>query len=115
MPFVKIKNATANFSKPRDWNEKEAGPCGDLWVRQDKYGPYTQFSFAWRPDAGQLKLLNAGGALEINIINDYMPPVGVSAVHATEESRVGTAGDHRNEQQNGPPRPSSPPSHKPVG
>lgn len=80
MPFVKIKGATANFSKPRNWNDAEAGPCGDLWVRVDSYGPYKQHNFAWKPDPNELVALNAGAAIEVHIINDYMPPVGVTVV-----------------------------------
>lgn len=105
MPFVKIKGATAKFAKPRDWNEKEAGPCGDLWIRFDRYGPYLQHNFAWKPDAEQLKLLNAGGAIEVHIINEYMPPVGVSVVYDPEAKATSDT----------PPRPSSPPTHHPVG
>ena len=75
MPFVKINGATANFRRPADWNEREAGPCGDLWVRVDKFGPYRQHSFAWKPDTEQLAALNAGAMIEVHIINEYMPPV----------------------------------------
>ncbi|MGY3393405.1 hypothetical protein ACVWW6_005996 [Bradyrhizobium sp. USDA 3311] len=85
MPFVKIRGATANFGKPRNWNEKEAGPCGDLWVRVDRYGPYKQHNFAWKPDAEQLALLNGGGEIEVHLICDFMPPVGVSAVKRDEQ------------------------------
>ncbi len=85
MPFVKIKGATKNFSKPSNWDESKDGSCGDLWVRVDMYGRYKQHSFAYRPSPEDLVILNAGGAIEVNIINDYMPPVGVSAVKETDE------------------------------
>lgn len=89
MPFVKIKGATANFSKPSNWDEQSEGACGDLWVRVDRYGARKQHNFAWKPDANDLAILNAGGEIETHIINDYMPPVGVSVVKP-DEPQVGT-------------------------
>lgn len=85
MPFVKIKGATTNFSKPHTWDEKRDGACGDLWVRVGNYGRYRQHSFAWKPDAEELRLLNEGGAVEIHIISEYMPPVGVTVVRETDK------------------------------
>jgi hypothetical protein len=85
MPFVKIKGATANFSKPGNWDEKTDGPCGQLWVRRDLYGRYNQFNFAWRPTPEELAQLIAGASVEVHIINHYMPPIGVSVVTETDE------------------------------
>lgn len=86
MPFVKIAGATGNFSKPQNWDDKAAGECGDLWVRVDRHGPYMQHNFAWKPDAAQLAALNAGQVIEVHIISNVMPPVGVSVhPHARPE------------------------------
>jgi hypothetical protein len=85
MPFVKISGATANFARPSNWDEQRDGPCGELWVRVDRYGAYKQHNFAWKPDAEQLALLNAGGVIEVHIVNEYMPPVGVSVVKQDEQ------------------------------
>lgn len=85
MPFVKIKGATANFSKPSTWNEQTDGPCGQLWIRKDKHGRYDRFNFAWRPSREELAHLNAGASIEVHIVNEYMPPIGVSVVTETAE------------------------------
>jgi hypothetical protein len=85
MPFVKIKGATRNFTKPRTWDESQDGSCGDLWVREDTYGRYAQKNFAYRPSQEELAKLNAGGVIEVHIVSDMMPPVGVSVVTETDE------------------------------
>lgn len=80
MPFVKITGETRVFTKPRQWDEAAAGPCGDLSVREDTYGPYHQLNFAWKPDVTELAALNAGGHIEVHLVHDVMPPVGVSVI-----------------------------------
>lgn len=84
MPFVKIKGATANFSKPAGWDPKQDGECGDLWVRRDMYGRYPQHNFAWKPSPEELALLNAGAAIEVHLVSDMMPPVGIDVVRETD-------------------------------
>lgn len=85
MPFVRIKGAANNFGKPINWDENRDGPCGDLWVRVDMYQHYRQHNFAWRPSPHELTLLMAGGAIEVSLVSDFMPPVGVSVVQKTDD------------------------------
>jgi len=84
MPFVKIKGATTDFGRPSNWDERRDGPCGSLWVRVGTHGRFKEHSFAWKPDSEELRILNEGGAVEIHIVNQYMPPVGATVVKETE-------------------------------
>lgn len=88
MPFVKIAGETGNYKKPIDWDESRDGACGDLSVRKDSYGRYTQFNFAWKPTPAELAAITAGGQIEVHIINNYMPPVGVTVTHCAERKTV---------------------------
>lgn len=55
---------------------------GDLWTHRVRPGEIESF---WRPDAGELEILNAGGVVELSLYNEPIPPIGmrvVSAEHA---------------------------------
>lgn len=81
MKWTTIKGRTHNFSKPRDWDDERDGPCGTLPVRVEPVSFYNYHYSAWRPDAEELALLNAGGVVELCCVG-IQPPVSIHVVEA---------------------------------
>lgn len=76
---AKVKGQTADFAKPRSWDDSRDGPCGTLPVRVEQEGIYNNHYSNWKPDAEELKLLNRGGVVELKCVG-VQPPVSVSVV-----------------------------------
>ena len=76
---VAVRDATANFAKPRTWNETQDGPCGVLPVRVEPEGRHNNHYSAWKPDAGELALLNRGAVVELCCVG-IQPPVSLRVV-----------------------------------
>ena len=79
MKRANIRGKTTDFGKPRDWDDKRDGPCGVLPVRVEQVGIYNYHYSAWKPDTEELKLLNAGGVVELCCVG-IQPPVSVAVV-----------------------------------
>ena len=79
MKWANIRGKTTDFGKPRTWDEKRDGACGVLPVRVEQVGVYNYHYSAWRPDAEELRLLNAGGVVELCCVG-IQPPVSVAVV-----------------------------------
>ena len=73
-----------HVTKPRNWDDNRDGPCGTLPVRVESYGIYDYHYSAWKPDAEELALLNAGGVVELCCVGQQ-PPVSVGVVPAYVE------------------------------
>lgn len=74
-----IKDANANFDKPRTWDEERDGKCGVLSVRVEAHGIRNYHISNWKPDAEELAALAAGGVVELCCVG-LQPPVSVSVV-----------------------------------
>lgn len=82
------RGATHNFQAPENWDEAKHGPCGDLQVRMDVFegnanGLIECFS-AWKPNASELAMLNAGGVVEVGLCVLNQPVMSVSVVEPVE-------------------------------
>lgn len=81
MQPVKIRDETASFKKPHDWDEATEGPCGELSVRVEPFGTYAHSFYSnWKPNAEELTLLNNGGVVEIEVVSNAQPPLSVAVV-----------------------------------
>ena len=79
MKWTDIGGKNADFAKPRTWDDERDGKCGVLPVRVEPHGLYNYHYSAWKPDAEELALLNAGGAVELCCVGQQ-PPVSMSVV-----------------------------------
>lgn len=76
-----ILNETASFKRPPDWDESRDGPCGELSVRVEVFGSYAKSFYSnWKPSEEELKLLNNGGVVEIEVVGQGQPPLSVGVV-----------------------------------
>lgn len=88
---VNIKDANVEYAKPRDWDDAKFGPCGTLSVRRDVIGTgdsarLSMFS-NWKPSANELRVLNAGGCVELECCG-VQPAVSIGVVSCADESEV---------------------------
>ena len=75
MEVARIKGATHDFGKPKDWVEERDGLCGSLPVRVEPHGAeLLACKSAWRPTAQELEMLNAGGFVILSCVGGQ-PPV----------------------------------------
>lgn len=76
------RGAQHNYQKPENWDDDKDGPCGDLQVRKELYGSrgIVQCVSTWKPSAEELRMLNAGGVVELAICTLDQPPCAVYAV-----------------------------------
>jgi hypothetical protein len=74
-----IPRATRDLAKPRDWNEQEHGECGSLLVRDDTLQGQPVMLSRWVPTPVELRMLNAGGSVELMIVGQVHPPVSLVA------------------------------------
>ena len=66
---TETRGATNKYERPANWNAEKNGECGDLMVRVDTYGAdqIIECISTWKPTAGELRKLNAGGVIEIGL------------------------------------------------
>lgn len=80
---VQIKDANADFAKPKDWNDAAFGPCGSLPIRREAVGvaaaAYMAHYSNWKPSAAELAVLNTGGCVELECCG-FQPAVSVGVV-----------------------------------
>lgn len=76
MKPIKTKFATHDLAKPENWDEETQGPCGSLPVA---FVPGQGFVSFWQPTPEELKMLNAGGAVKLWVVNTSHPPVSLEA------------------------------------
>lgn len=62
------RGATNKYEAPENWNDAN-GECGDLLVRVEPYGVdnIIECISTWKPDADDLRRLNAGAVIEIGL------------------------------------------------
>lgn len=86
------RGATNVFSKPENWDDEKFGPCGDLQVRMDVFGGnekgIIECYSTWKPSAGELAMLNAGGVIEVGICLPNQPVMSVSVVEPMEPALI---------------------------
>ncbi len=84
------RDATHTFAPPKNWDPEKDGPCGSLSARLEGYGrrALVQITSTWKPDAAELKLLNAGAVIELHLITESLPPAGLSVVAPVEVTEV---------------------------
>ena len=77
MTPVEFKGQNKVYTKPKNWDEKD-GDCGDLPVfeGQDTLGHRVIVS-AWKPSEEDLKALNEGKPLYLQIVGVAQPPVAL--------------------------------------
>lgn len=74
-----IPCATRDLAKPRNWDEQRDGKCGSLLVRDEVSGGVPVMRSRWIPSAAELKMLNAGGSVELVVFGAVHPPVALVA------------------------------------
>ena len=79
-----IPRATRDLAKPVGWDEKRDGKCGSLLVRDDVENGIHIIRSRWIPDEVELRMLNAGGSVELAIYGPAHPPVSLVARGAGE-------------------------------
>ena len=72
----KIQHISNNavLGAPQDWDQGEM-PCNALPITRRHVGDLPVVLSYWRPDAGELAALNAGGAVRLWVVGATMPPV----------------------------------------
>lgn len=98
----RIPNATRRLGAPADWDKGKQGACVGLAIRDDTTTAGPGMTSVWHPTPEELERLKAGAGVYLTVLGMVHPPISMS---------VGSAPDERR----GPPRPSAPPSHHPVG
>lgn len=93
MKPVHIKDANADYAKPKDWDEATMGPCGSLPIRREVIGTpgsgaYLSMKSNWKPNADELRILNRGGAVELECCG-VQPAVSVAAVECADPEARG--------------------------
>lgn len=75
----KIQHPSNNcvLGAPAGWDQAEL-PCGALPITRTHVGDLPVVASYWRPDAEELALLNAGGAIVLQVLGVTMPPVSLS-------------------------------------
>lgn len=85
---VQIKDSNANFVKPSNWDDQAFGACGDLPIRREVMGvagnAYMAHFSNWKPNADELRALNAGGVVQLECCG-LQPAVSVGVVESAEE------------------------------
>jgi hypothetical protein len=86
---LKIKGANRNPGAPANWDPKRDGNCGTLPVRctQDEAGRVQKCESAWKPDAHELEMLNAGGHVVLRVIG-WQVPVALYVEPASEAEPI---------------------------
>lgn len=80
MDPVQIPRATHVLGKPVDWPAEK--PCGGLPIRATTQGGMPVLLSRWQPTAAELRMLNAGGSVELAVYDSSHPPVSIVAVQA---------------------------------
>lgn len=78
MEPVKFDGANKIYKAPEGWDEEKDGVCGELYVFEgsDKFG-HTVIVSAWKPTQEELKKLNEGEPLYLQILMPVQPPVSI--------------------------------------
>ena len=74
----RIQHHTNNavLGAPAGWNQQDL-PCGALPVTRTQIDGLAAVVSFWRPTAEELAALNAGGAVQLCVLGQTMPPVSV--------------------------------------
>lgn len=91
MQSTRTRDATANFTPPKNWDAERDGPCFDLQVRVEPYSVYNQFTSTWKPSAQDIAHIIAGGVIELHMVGT-MCPVALEVVDPVD---VVTIDEHR--------------------
>lgn len=77
MKPVEFKWMNRIYTSPENWTEKD-GDCGDLpvFVGKDSLNHDIIIS-AWRPSEEDLKRLNNGGHLYVQVVGGMLPPIAL--------------------------------------
>lgn len=82
-----FKGYTQALNAPRDWTPSRDGMCSALPVRVTHDGRHQLIQSYWKPDAAELKALNEGYAICLNVIGYTHPPVEM-LVQKVEEHEI---------------------------
>lgn len=96
MQPIKPRGSNRTYKKPANWDEAKDGVCGDLHVRIDLFGttPLCQITSSYKPSTAELAQLNAGGVIEVSLLCNVQPPIGLSVVEAEADESVGSHDEH---------------------
>jgi hypothetical protein len=74
-------HATHELAAPKDWKSETDGECGTLHIRAGVLGDRRLLTYtsAWRPTPEELRALNNGAAVEIELVGSQ-PPMRVDVV-----------------------------------
>lgn len=78
MTPVYTKDTNLDLGAPENWNRELQGDCISLpciW-KNERFLSYTSF---WKPTAEELAVLNAGGAVTLEVCGLSHPPVMIGA------------------------------------
>lgn len=80
MKPLPIKGQTRDLGKPRNWDDAKLGHCGSLSIRDENFNGMPVMVSLWKPDAEELRVLNAGGGVQLHVFGNVHPPVAVNTV-----------------------------------
>lgn len=94
MKPVAFKGANKVYTSPKNWEEEKDGKCGDLPVFEgtDSRGHNVIVS-AWQPSEKDLKRLNEGKPLFLQIVGIAQPPVALYTDNPFEEGEASKNND----------------------
>ena len=74
----KIQHPSNNgvLGAPAGWDQKHI-PCNALAITRTEVDGTPAIVSYWRPTAGELAMLNSGGAVALWVLGGGMPPVAV--------------------------------------
>jgi len=74
----KVQHPSNNgvLGAPAGWDQKEL-PCDALPITRTTFGGVPAIQSYWKPDAAELRQLNAGACVVLSVIGQTMPPVAV--------------------------------------
>lgn len=79
MNYVQHPSNNRVLGAPTGWDQN-ALPCSALPVTDTVQDGVAGVASFWRPDADELKALQAGGLVVLNVIGRTMPPVQLLVV-----------------------------------
>jgi hypothetical protein len=78
MRIVEFVGQTNALSPPEGWDNLRDGPCGILPIRRElAAGEPPRMVSMWLPTEDELRLLNEGACVALNVVGAVHPPVAL--------------------------------------
>jgi hypothetical protein len=83
MDIIDFEGRTRDLNAPKNWDQ-ERMQCAALPILDHEWSGVPVMTSFWKPDAAELRILNAGGYVTLSVLGQGHPPVAVSAGAAVE-------------------------------